>query len=142
MTPEEKMLVQRSFTRVLPIADTAADLFYDRLFTLDPSLRRLFAADLTQQKRALMAMLQVAVAGLDEPTTLLPAVRQLGRRHAGYGVTDRDYDTVGAALLWTLGQGLGEQFTPAVEAAWTTVYALLAGTMRDAAQEAAPVSTS
>jgi nitric oxide dioxygenase len=137
MTPEQTLLVQRSFAQVLPIADQAADLFYDRLFALDPSLRHLFKADLSQQKRALMAMLQVAIAGLDEPATLLPVVQQLGVRHAGYGVTERDYATVGAALLWTLERGLGDGFTPAVADAWTAVYSLLATTMIAAADEAA-----
>jgi hemoglobin-like flavoprotein len=137
MTPDQKQLVQRTFAMVLPIAATAADLFYDRLFALDPALRRLFAADLGPQKKALMAMLQVAVAGLEQPATLLPAVRQLGIRHAAYGVGDRDYETVGAALLWTLERGLGDQFTPEVAAAWMAVYELLATTMREAAHEQA-----
>lgn len=135
MTPDQKDLVQRSFAQVIPIAGVAADLFYDRLFTIAPHLRQLFPADLGQQKTALMAMLRVAVAGLDRPAALLPVVQQLGVRHVGYGVADEDYATVGAALLWTLGQGLGDQFTPEVEEAWTVVFTLLATTMQAAAGE-------
>jgi hemoglobin-like flavoprotein len=132
MTPEHIMLVQRSFADVLPIAATAAAMFYERLFTLDPSLRALFHRDMQAQGRMLMSALQYAVAGLSRPEQLLPLVQQLGVRHRGYGVTDVHYDTVGAALLWTLHQGLGTRFTAEVEAAWSSAYTLLADTMRAA----------
>jgi hemoglobin-like flavoprotein len=124
-------LVQESFEQVKPIANVAADLFYDRLFELDPGLRSLFKSDLTEQKHSLMTTLSFAVAGLNKPDRILPAVRQLGARHAGYGVQESHYQTVGAALLWTLAQGLGEQFTPPVAEAWTAVYGLLAQTMKE-----------
>lgn len=125
-------LVQDSWKEVLPIADTAAALFYGRLFALDPELKPLFRGDMKQQGRKLMAMMSVAVHGLGQPETIVPAVQDLGRRHAGYGVKDRHYASVGAALLWTLGQALGETFTPNVENAWSAAYGLLAATMRDA----------
>lgn len=127
-------LVQDSWKEVLPIADTAAALFYGRLFALDPELKPLFRGDMKQQGRKLMAMMSVAVHGLGQPETIVPAVQDLGRRHAGYGVKDRHYASVGAALLWTLGQALGETFTPNVENAWSAAYGLLAQTMRDAAR--------
>jgi hemoglobin-like flavoprotein len=133
MTPEQVALVRALFARVLPIADAAAALFYDRLFALDPSLRPLFRGDLRAQGRALMGMLRVAVQGLDRLDQIVPAVQALGRRHAGYGVRDEHYATVGAALLWTLERGLGEAFTPATRAAWTAVYTLLATVMQEAA---------
>jgi hemoglobin-like flavoprotein len=135
MTPEQKVLVQNSFEQVLPIADVAAELFYGRLFELDPSLRPLFRGDMKEQGRALMSMIKVAVAGLDNLEKIVPAVQSLGRRHATYGVTDGHYDTVAAALLWTLEQGLGEAFTPEVKGAWVEVYTILATTMKDAAAE-------
>ena len=131
MTPEQTVLVQKSFEQVLPIADVAADLFYGRLFELDPSLRPLFRGDMKEQGRALMSMIKVAVAGLDNPERIVPAVQSLGRRHATYGVTDAHYDTVAAALLWTLEQGLGEAFTAEVKGAWVEVYTILATTMKD-----------
>ncbi len=142
MNTEQIALVQDSFSHVLPIADTAATLFYTRLFELDPALRPLFRGDMQEQGRKLMAMLRLAVNGLNRLDTLVPAVQDLGRRHAGYNVEAAHYATVGAALLWTLAQGLGEIFTPAVEAAWTTVYTVLATTMIAAAAEvvAAPLS--
>jgi hemoglobin-like flavoprotein len=135
MNSEQIALVQTSFGHVLPIADTAAALFYERLFELDPSLRALFKGDLREQGHKLMTMIRFVVKGLNRLDTLVPAVQELGRRHTHYGVTDAHYDTVGAALLWTLGQGLGEAFTPQVAAAWATAYTLLANTMKAAAEE-------
>lgn len=94
LSPEQRQLVQSSFAKVAPIAETAASLFYDRLFTLDPRLRLLFKGDMKEQGRKLMAMIGAAVRGLDQVEALVPVVRDLGRRHAGYGVGDADYDTV------------------------------------------------
>ena len=135
LTNTQKTLVQESFAAVLPIADDAAALFYRRLFELDPSLERMFKGDMAEQRRKLMQMLTAAVKGLDRLEQLVPVVEDLGRRHAGYGVADAHYDTVGAALLWTLEKGLGNAFTPEVKDAWVTVYGLLAGTMKNAAKE-------
>src|SRR5262245_31859648 len=137
LTVTQKALVQSSFATIVPIADDAAALFYVRLFELDPSLRHMFPEDMTGQRKKLVQMLSAAVKGLDRLDQLVPVVQDLGRRHAGYGVTDAHYDTVGAALLWTLEKGLGKVFTPEMREAWTTVYELLATTMRDAAAQQA-----
>jgi hemoglobin-like flavoprotein len=137
MTPEQVKLVQDSFQKVVPIADKAADLFYDRLFMIAPEVRPLFPDDLGDQKKKLMQMLGTAVTNLHQVQTILPAVEDLGRRHAGYGVTDKHYEPVGAALLWTLEQGLGSAFTPSVKEAWTQVYLTVAGVMQGAAKQAA-----
>jgi hemoglobin-like flavoprotein len=133
MTPEQVRLVQDSYAKVGPIADAAADLFYGRLFATAPEVRALFPEDMAGQKRKLMAMLGLAVANLGRPETVVPAVRDLGRRHVAYGVEAAHYAPVGAALLWTLEQGLGPDFTPEVRAAWTETYGLVAGIMKDAA---------
>jgi hemoglobin-like flavoprotein len=130
VTPEQRALVQQSFTQVLPIAEQAAALFYGRLFELDPALRPLFRGDLQDQGRKLMQMLAFCVSKLDTLDEIVPAVKELGRRHASYGVRNEAYQTVGAALLWTLEQGLGPRFTPDVKAAWTAVYGVLAATMQ------------
>lgn len=126
-------LVQQSFAQVRPGAAGAGDLFYRRLFELDPDLRPLFTSDIGEQGARLMAMISVAVDGLDDLDALTPAVQALGVRHRGYGVRPEHYDTVGEALLWTLGQGLGDAFTPDVREAWAEIYGLLAGVMKDAA---------
>lgn len=133
MTESTKQLVQGSFEKVAPIADTAAELFYKKLFELDPALRHLFRGDMKEQGRKLMNMLGLAVKGLDNLDTLVPAVQHLGRSHAGYGVTNEHYQTVATALLWTLEKGLGDEFTPAVRDAWVEVYTILSTTMKDAA---------
>ncbi|HEX4023091.1 MAG TPA: globin family protein [Steroidobacteraceae bacterium] len=123
---------------MLPIKEQAARLFYGKLFEMDPSLRRLFKGNMGEQERKLMSMLNTAVNGLSRLETLVPAVQDLGRRHANYGVTDEHYIVVGAALSWTLQQGLGAAFTPEAKQAWTATYEALADTMKRAA--AAPVS--
>ena len=137
MTPRQIALVQANWRAIAPISATAADLFYERLFELDPSLRALFPTDLAEQKAKLMKTIGFAVAGLNNLESIVPAVQQLGIRHADYGVRDGHYNTVGAALLWTLARGLGDAFTPEAEAAWTRTYTLLADTMKRAAREAA-----
>ena len=137
MTPEQVSLVQSSMEKVLPIADDAATLFYGKLFELDPEVQSLFKGDMTEQGRKLMAMIRTAVNGLTNLESIVPAVQDLGIRHVEYGVKDADYDTVGEALIWTLGEGLGDAFTDEVKAAWLEAYTLLATTMKDAAAKAA-----
>lgn len=141
MNSHEISLVKDSFAKVAPIADQAAALFYARLFELDPSLRAYFRGDMTEQGRKLMQMLGLAVHGLDRLEALAPAVRSLGMRHAGYHVRDEHYDTVGEALLWTLGKGLGAAFTAEMQAAWARVYWLLAETMKAGARDALAMQT-
>jgi hemoglobin-like flavoprotein len=132
VTPQQIELVQASFKKVVPIAGTAADLFYDRLFEIAPAVRPMFPANLVEQKKKLIAMLGTAVHNLHKLETIAPAVQDLGRRHKGYGVTDEHYAPVGAALLWTLEKGLGADFTSDVKVAWTEAYTALAGVMKAA----------
>ncbi len=141
MNPEQITLVQNSFKHVEPISEIAAGLFYDRLFEITPSLRPMFKGDIKEQGRLLMQMLSIVVKGLNRLDTILPAIEDLGRRHVTYGVKEEHYDKVGAALLWTLDKGLGEAFTPEVEAAWTAAYGLLAGAMKAAAAEVKVLDT-
>mgnify|MGYP001811944561 FL=1 len=137
LTPEQITLVRDSWAQVVPIADTAAELFYGKLFELDPALKPMFRGDMKEQGQKLPRMIGIAVDGLDKLDEIVPAVQDLGVRHLDYGVKNSHYDTVGEALLWTLGQGLGDAFTTEVMAAWTDVYTLLADTMKSAAREAA-----
>jgi nitric oxide dioxygenase len=135
VTPHQIKLIQTSFAQVAPISTIAADLFYGRLFEIAPELRRMFPQDLSEQKKKLMAMLGSVVAGLNRIDTLMPAVRALGQRHAGYGVYEEHFAPVGAALLWTLETGLGDAFTAEVKEAWATAYRVLATVMIEAANE-------
>lgn len=132
MTPQQILLVRTTWEQVAPQPESAAVLFYRRLFELDPELRSLFKGDMNEQGRKLMTIIGMAVGGLGRLESLVPAIEDLGRRHAGYGVKDEDYDTVGAALLWTLETGLGDAFTQEAKEAWATVYGVLAQTMKGA----------
>ncbi|HMN29128.1 MAG TPA: globin family protein [Caldilineaceae bacterium] len=140
MKPEQKELVRNTFAQILPIAEQAAALFYNRLFALAPEVKPLFKHNMEEQGRKLMQMIAIAVAHLDRLEELIPAVQALGKRHGAYGVNSAHYATVGAALLWTLEQRLGDAFTPEVKEAWTTVYTVLADTMQDAAAYAQPAA--
>ena len=133
MTTETVKLVQGTFMKVVPIAEKAAEIFYNKLFELDPSLKPLFKTDIKEQGRKLMAMIGAAVNGLDDLDSLVPVVQDLGKRHVAYGVTPEHYDTVAVALLYTLEVGLGDNWTPEVKNAWVEVYTVLANTMKDAA---------
>ena len=140
MTPQQISLVQSSFKSVAPIASKAADLFYYRLFVIAPEVRQLFPAKLSEQKIKLMAMLTKTVNNLHQLDAILPAVRQLGERHRGYRVSAEHYATVGAALLWTLQQGLGAGFTSEVKAAWSEAYRTLAGAMQEGERHARAIA--
>jgi hemoglobin-like flavoprotein len=132
MTNEDILLVQLSWRKVLPIKDEAAELFYAKLFELDPALRSLFGEDMEQQGTKLMQMISAAVRGLDRMDALLPVVRELGMRHVVYGVRDEHYGTVGTALLWALEHALRADFTPEVKSAWIKTYGVLSQSMRAA----------
>jgi hemoglobin-like flavoprotein len=132
VTSRQKALVQDSFVSLAPVADDVMALFYGRLFELDPAIRQMFPDNMVSQRRKLAQMLTAAVKGLDRLDQLVPVLQDLGRRHAGYGVTENHFATVGAALLWTLEKGLGRAFTPELKDAWATVYGLVATVMTDA----------
>ena len=129
MTSDQAHIVQSTWRAVLPVGDTFAELFYGRLFALDPRLRRLFRDDMVEQGRNLTAMLSIAAASLAKPERISVALRHLGRRHAAYGVRPRDFATVEDALLFALEHALIDVFTPQVKAAWQAAYALLCGAM-------------
>jgi hemoglobin-like flavoprotein len=136
MTPQQIELVKSSWQKVVPIKEKAAELFYGKLFELDASLKPLFKGDMKEQGRKLMAILNTVVTKLDQLGDIVPAAQDLGRRHGTYGVQPAHYDTVAAALLWTLAAGLGDAFTDEVKQAWTQAYGILAKVMIDAAESA------
>jgi hemoglobin-like flavoprotein len=129
MTPDQVKLVQESFSKVAPISDQAAMIFYDRLFEVAPQVRAMFPSDMTEQRKKLMGTLAVVVNGLSNLQAVLPAASALAKRHVSYGATPEHYPVVGGALLWTLEKGLGDDWTPDVAAAWTTAYGTLSGYM-------------
>jgi len=134
MNMQTRTLIRSTWQQVVPVADAAADLFYRRLFEIDPGLRPLFAgADMDAQKASLLQALSAVVDGLEDIDRLQPRLAALGRRHVGYGATPKHYESVGAALLWTLEQGLGAAWSESVEAAWRDAYGLVSGVMQAAA---------
>jgi hemoglobin-like flavoprotein len=138
MTPEQVKIVTDSFRKVLPIAGITADLFYDRLFEIAPEVRSLFPDDLVAQKKKFITMLATVVTNLNEFEKIAPVVEDLGKRHAAYGAIAKYYEPFGAALLWTLEESLGVDFTPTARTAWTEAYMTLAGLMRGAAANLPP----
>ena len=129
MTPDQVKLVQQSFAKVAPISETAAVLFYDRLFEIAPQVKAMFPSDMAEQRKKLMAMLAAVVNGLADLESILPAASALATRHVAYGAKAEHYPVVGSALLWTLEKGLGEAWTPELAAAWTAAYGTLSGFM-------------
>jgi nitric oxide dioxygenase len=129
MTSEQVALVQQSFAKVAPISEAAAVMFYDRLFEVAPTVKAMFPADMTEQRKKLMATLAAVVNGLSNLESILPAACALATRHVAYGAKAEHYPVVGATLLWTLEQGLGEAWTAELAAAWTAAYATLSGYM-------------
>lgn len=138
MSLVRKQLIRNSWAQIVPMADQAAQMFYERLFEIDPSTRPLFrTTDMAAQRKKLLQLLGVAVSSLDNLGALSKTVEDLGRRHARYGVRESHYDSVGKALMWTLEQGLGKAWTPELKVAWADVYELLSGIMRTAQHQAA-----
>lgn len=133
MTPQQKDLVRSTWAQVVPIKEKAAELFYNKLFELDPSVKPMFKDDIKEQGKKLMMSINTVVNALDRLEPMVPILQDMGKRHKGYGVQDHHYATVGAALLWTLETGLGSAFTPEVKEAWTEAYTLIATTMQSAA---------
>jgi hemoglobin-like flavoprotein len=136
MTPQQIDTLKSSWAKVVPIKDTAAELFYGKLFELDPAVKPLFSGDMKEQGRKLMAAINTVVSGVDNLAPMIPVLQEMGKRHVAYGVTDAHYDTVGAALIWTLGQGLGDGFTPDVKDVWVGAYGTISGVMKEAAATA------
>ena len=136
MTPRQIDLIRMSWSVVEPISDAAARLFYDRLFESDPAIKRFFAkTDMQAQRGILMQTLALLVSSLDDFEQVVPVLEALGRVHAGYGVRERHYDTVEAALLWALDRGLGGAFDDETADAWATAYSAVASVMIEAAAD-------
>ncbi len=135
ITTRQIALVQGSFRKVEPIAEQAAEIFYNKLFEYDPSLKPMFKGDIKDQGRKLMATLKVAVNGASDLNKLVPVLHQLADRHVGYGVKPKDYTPVGNALLFALKTGLGDEFTPELRQAWVDTFRLIATTMKEHAYQ-------
>lgn len=136
MTEAEIRIVKQSWRTLRAIDPTiVGDLFYSKLFMANPSLRNMFPKKMDAQYNKLMDMLSVIIARLDRIDELSNDIAAMARRHVHYGVRPAHYKLVGNALLWTLKQGLGQDWTPNVEKAWAECYSLLSGVMMKAAEK-------
>jgi len=142
MDPRAEQLIRESWETLRPISDSVVTTFYARLFESNPSLEQLFdQTDMIEQRKKFTAMMSEIVRVIDRPELLVSEIADSGRRHVGYGVHDRDYEDVGAALLWAIDHSLGDRSTPEVRAAWREAYDLLAAVMRRAAKRSsAPIN--
>ena len=133
MTKEEIILIKRTWKLFREINPTVVgDTFYSKLFLENPSVRKMFPKDMNQQYQKLIDMLSTIVGRLDNLEELSSDIAAMGQRHVAYGVKPAQYQKVGEALLWTLEQGLGKDFTPEVKDAWTKCYTSLADAMINA----------
>lgn len=136
MTPEDIKIVRSSWRKLMGIDPAIlGDVFYTKLFTEQPALRKLFPADMTAQHKKLIDMLTSIVAGLENFEKMLPEIKLMAVRHIGYGVKTAHYDMVGKALLWTLEKGLQHDWNDKTKQAWTLCYQTLANVMISAANE-------
>jgi hemoglobin-like flavoprotein len=134
VSPESEQLIRDTWKELEPVSDSLVASFYARLFASNPAAAELFGkTNMTEQRRKFSAMLAEIVRAISDPDVLIREVAASGRRHVHYGVIDRDYEDVGAALLWAIGETLGSAYTAEVHAAWREAYALLSAVMRRAA---------
>jgi hemoglobin-like flavoprotein len=134
MQEAEIVMLEESFAEVAAVREQAAELFYERLFVHDPSLRAMFSnTDMKEQGRKLMAALSLVVMSLRKLDSVVPALEMLAVKHGGYGVRDEHYATVGKALIETLSLFFANRFTPEYRRVWTFAYETVASVMMAAA---------
>ena len=135
LTEYQVKLIQDTWEMLAPVKEQTAALFYKKLFLVDPKIKPLFKADMTSQGEKLITAINLVVNSLNNLEQVVPALEELGERHASYGVQPAHYDTVGGALLWTFEQSLGDAFTAEAKEAWTLAYGLIASTMKAGVSE-------
>ena len=133
MNSQQVALVQQSFEKAAALGEKVAEIFYDELFAIDPSLRSMFKGDMHEQRQKLLAALALVVRSLHAPEKILGPVQKLAIKHVDYGVRPEHYTYVGNALLRTLKKGFGREFTPELRDAWVEAFRMLAKVMKEAA---------
>ncbi|MDO6435209.1 globin domain-containing protein [Flavitalea sp. BT771] len=130
MTVNQVFLVQKTWKIFRNInVEVVGDVFYSKLFTEVPAARRLFKGPMTAQYKKLIDMISIIVARLERIDEITDDIRNMAVRHKGYGVKAAHYKAVGDALLWTLEQGLGKDWTEDIREAWTLCYRTLSDAM-------------
>lgn len=133
MTPQQVALVQESFEKIAAMGEPAWQSFYAELFALEPSLKQMFKGDISEQRKKLLAALALVMRALHAPATILAPLKSLAVKHVGYGVKPEHYTCMGHALLRTLNNALGDEFTPELRTAWAAAFQTLATIMKEAA---------
>lgn len=126
-------LVRESFAVVEPRAEEVAQFFYGMLFSIEPSAREMFPANMQVQRSRLLRALVHVVQMVDRPDDLVPFLQQLGRDHRKFGVVSTHYEAVGMALISSVKKFAGDAWTDEVERAWAEAYTIMARSMLDAA---------
>jgi hemoglobin-like flavoprotein len=139
LSGDDVRLIRTSFERARPVLHVAPDLFYERLFYLAPSLRRLFPDSMHAPKRRFAEMLVTVVRGLGQPEMLIAMLGHLGRRLGSWGVTAAHYQRAGEAFFWMLERVLADGLTPEAEIAWKRAYDQIALVMQEAAKGFQPL---
>ena len=130
LTPLQINLIKSSFAAVYFNQEKSAKVFYDRLFEIAPQMRPLFTSDMKVQGKKLMDLLSVLVSATSHQSNFELLVQDTAEKHIGYGATPKYYELVGEALLWMMQEQLRNDFTPAVQEAWTEVYQMIATAMQ------------
>jgi hemoglobin-like flavoprotein len=134
MTDLKILAVKNTWSYIIFQAEEVGQLFYNKLFELDPSLRQLFRGNIEQQGKKLMDMLTMIISRLQRLEDIEKEVKALGHRHVGYGTKPEHYQSVGKALLWALENSLEEQWNEETRQAWTEAYNVMANTMLEGAK--------
>ena len=121
LTPAQKRLIRESFVRIEPALDLVGQLFYLKLFRLDPALRSRFGSDPKTLGRKFMAAVKLTIIALNHEDGLAPTLKLLGVSQRQLGMRVRNYRTMGKAWIWTLERSLEKSFTRQSKDAWTAL---------------------
>jgi methyl-accepting chemotaxis protein len=135
MTPEQIKIVQTTFEALAPQGEAIIEQFYSTLFAENPGVREMFPDDMTEQNKHLLGAVALVAKNAHKLDTLIPALKEMGARHVGYGAQEAHYPIVRDTMLVALGNVAGDAWTPDVKGAWEAALNAVAGAMIEGAQE-------
>lgn len=143
-------LLRNSFSKIEPVATQVGAVFYNKLFATAPETRALFSPDMSHQHTKFMSVVRELVSLhlrslISLPVTLLnnseaamPAIHMLGKRHVQFGVSPAHFDLMRSALMETLAEVLGKEFTPELRSAWQDAFDVMANVMKKGLENSQP----
>ncbi len=138
MTPDQVRLLVDSFEKVKPISDEVAKRFYENLFRRAPEFESKFQdVNMATQGQMVLQAVGLAIHSLDRFNDVRPVLEGLGYRHVNYGVHSEHFAVAGSALVETLKQTFGDDFTPNLERAWRDVLTTVIGVIVEGADRVA-----